>query len=303
MQASTLERKPIKKRSSVLWLMLVAMAVLMIAAIATPNLLRSRIAADQTSSYARQESLVAEGKSFQDSLVMADARQVIRTAEMSLLVDDPAKRMDEVTAVAARLGGFMETSQIWRAESGGSAQMTLRVPADRLQEARAAIRGLAKKVESEKTGATDVTSQAVDLDATLRNYRAEEQQYLGIMQRAGTVKDTLEVAQRLSDVRGRIERTEAQLKLLSRQVAMATITVSLRADTLTQVQWMPNIRLAWNGAAESMAAYVASMMSLLLYAPVVLAWFFTVVALLALAWKTLRWLWTRWFAIPQVSRA
>jgi hypothetical protein len=303
MQAVTSERKPIKKRTAVLWLMLVAMAVLMIAAIATPNLLRSRIAADQASSYARQQRLVAEGRSFQDSLAMADARQVIRTAEMSLLVDDPAKRMEEVTAVATRLGGFVETSQIWRAESGGSAQMTLRVPADRLQEARAAIRGLAKKVESEKTGATDVTAQAVDLDATLRNYRAEEQQYLGIMQRAGTVKDTLDVAQRLSDVRGRIERTEAQLKLLSRQVAMATITVSLRAETLTQVQWMPNIRQAWNGAAESMAAYVASMMSLLLYAPVVLAWFFTVVALLALAWKTLRWLWTRWFAVPQVSRA
>ena len=303
MQASTLERKPIKKRSAVLWLMLVAMSLLMIAAIATPNLLRSRIAADQASQYARQQSLVAEGKSFQDSLAMADARQVIRMAEMSLLVDDPAKRMEEVTAVAARLGGFVETSQIWRAENGGSAQMTLRVPADRLQEARAAIRGLAKKVESEKTGATDVTAQAVDLDATLRNYRAEEQQYLAIMQRAGTVKDTLDVAQRLSDVRGRIERTEAQLKLLSRQVAMATITVSLRAETLTQVQWMPNIRQAWNGAAESMAAYVASMMSLLLYAPVALAWFFTVVALLALAWKTLRWLWTRWFAVPQVSRA
>jgi VIT1/CCC1 family predicted Fe2+/Mn2+ transporter len=190
---------------------------------------------------------------------------------------------------------------VWSATNGGSAQVTLRVPAVSLEEARLALRRMSKKVEQEKAGANDVTAQMVDMDAMLRNYRAEEQQYLAIMQRAGNVNDTLAVAQRLSDVRGRIERTQAQQKLMARQVEMATIAVSLRAESITNVQWMPNFREAWRDAAEAMAGYIGAMTALLLYAPVVLAWFFTVVVLLVLAWRTLRWVWTRWFV--QVARA
>lgn len=286
-----------KKISALVWLLVIVAGVLIIAAISTPNLLRSRMAADQ-SYRAGMQRMVAESKAAPYAPDMADARQVIRTVEMALIVDDPARRLDEVTAIATRLGGFVENSQAWRGDpnSGGSAQATLRVPADRLDEARAAIRGMAKKVEQEKLNASDVTSQMVDTEATLRNYRAEEQQYLGIMARAGSVRDTLEVAQRLSEVRGRIERTQAQWKVLQRQVSLATITVSLRPESMLQsVQWLPDVKQAWRDAAESTASYLATMTALLLHAPVVLAWFFSLAALLALAWRMLRWIWTRWF--------
>ena len=290
------DNKAHKKLSPVIWLLLVGIALLLIVAIATPNLLRSRIAADSARDYATQ-AVAKEPADFRDTL-RANVRQVMRTVEMSLLVDDPAKRMEEAAAVASQYRGYVETSQLWHAEGGGSAQVTMRVPAVSLEEARLALRRMGKKVEQEKASANDVTSQMVDLDATLRNYRAEEQQYLAILQRAGTVNDTLAVAQRLSDVRGRIERTQAQQKLLSQQVEMATITVSLRAESISTIQWLPNFREAWRNAAEGMAGYIGAMTALLLYAPVVLAWFATIVLLVAVAWRTLRWVWARWFVQP-----
>lgn len=295
MQSAVSVTKLNKKINPLISLLVVGLLLLMVAAIATPNLLRSRIAADQASRYAAMRT--RESATVQDSIFRADARQVVRSAEMSLLVDDAAKRMGEIHSIALRYGGYVESSQVWRVDGGGSAQMTLRVPEARLDEVRSVIRGIAKKVDNEKTTATDVTAQSVDVDATLRNYRAEEQQYLAILQRAGTVKDTLDVAQRLSEVRGRIDRTAAQLNLLSTQVAMATLTLSLRAETaMPQVSWAPDFRQAWRDAAESMAAYISAMTSLLLYAPVVLAWFVTIVILLILAWRTLRWIWKRWVA-------
>ena len=64
------------------------------------------------------------------------------------------------------------------AEGGGqnatAGTLTIRVPAARFEEARAEIRKLGLRVESEKIDAQDVSRQYVDQDANLRNLRAEE---------------------------------------------------------------------------------------------------------------------------------
>ena len=300
-------------------LLFVALLLMIIAAIATPNLLRSRIAADSAVRHAElykaqeqagfgdytRASAEPQSAPFADPVRFAE-RQVIQTIDMSLLVDDPGQAAEQASAIAAKYRGYVENSQVGRAGSGSSAQVTLRVPSVSVEEARLALRRLAKKVEEEKASANDVTAQVADVDATLRNYRAEEQQYLAIMQRSGSVKDTLEVAQRLAEVRGRIERTEAQLKLMSRQVEMATIHVSLRAEAIVspaEIKWLPNFRAAWRDAAESMAAYLATLTAMVLYMPVVLAWVATILFLLVIGWRVSRWVWMRWFVVAPLPRA
>lgn len=60
---------------------------------------------------------------------------------------------------------------------------------------------MAVKVNSEKTDAQDVTKQYVDLEARIRNLRAQEAQYLEIMRSAKKVQDMLDVSEKLSEVR------------------------------------------------------------------------------------------------------
>ena len=45
---------------------------------------------------------------------------------------------------------------------------------------------------------------------TFRNLKAEEQQYLLILKQAKTVKDKLDVSEKLSDVRGQTEQQQAE---------------------------------------------------------------------------------------------
>ena len=77
------------------------------------------------------------------------------------------------------------------------------------------IRKLGLRVENEKIAAEDVTRQYVDQDASIRNLRAEEAQYLTILKRATTVKDMLAVTENLSEVRGQIEQQQAEFNALS----------------------------------------------------------------------------------------
>jgi hypothetical protein len=102
------------------------------------------------------------------------------------------------------------------AQDATNASLTIRVPAARFAEVGAEIRKLELRVESEQLEAEDVTKQYVDQHAHLRNLRAQEAQYLTIMKQAKTVKDTLDVSEKLNGVRGEIEQQQAEFEALSK---------------------------------------------------------------------------------------
>ncbi len=127
-----------------------------------------------------------------------------------------------VERVAVSKGGWVEYSMV----TDEYATVTVRVPVESLDAALAEIRQIGT-VKSETRSATDVTDQLVDLDARLRNAKAEEQRLLEILSKAETVNEILQVEDRLSHVRERIERLEAQKKMLEEQVDYATVTVTI----------------------------------------------------------------------------
>jgi hypothetical protein len=76
----------------------------------------------------------------------------------------------------------------------------------------------------------DVTGEVVDLESRLRNKRAEERQYLDVMNRAKRISDIVTVSNELYRVRGEIEEAEGRLKYLKSSAAMATINVNLKEN-------------------------------------------------------------------------
>lgn len=106
------------------------------------------------------------------------------------------------------------------------ASVTIRVPAEKLDALTTAVAGLGT-VLSQSESSSDVTEQAVDMRARLKNLRAEEERLREFLDRATKVSDLLEVQRELSRVRGDIEAMDAQLTYLERQVARATLVVSL----------------------------------------------------------------------------
>jgi hypothetical protein len=238
----------------------------------------------------------------------ADApdRKITRNSALELIVKSPAQTSESIRVLAERLGGYLESSQLNGSQDAPSATIIIRVPASRFEEARAEIRKLGLRVENERTDGKDVTKEYVDLEARLRNLRAEEAQYLAIMKNAHTVKDTLEVSEKLSQVRGNIEQQQAEFDALSKQVETVAITVSLRAEAEAQVfglHWRPlyQIKLAARQGLDSVGDYAASMASFLFYLPTVLLWLGTILIAAALGWRILRWAARVLFAFPKVA--
>ena len=275
-----------------------------------PNLMRARISAYHVPPPSYQDVRAQPGKykmqpsgtgtpdgpvgRDRDESAQETDRKIIREAYLQLLVEDVSKAADQIQAVAQKFGGYVESTEISQSKgSTASGRITIRVPASRLDEARSELKRLARLAEVDKTEARDVTKEFVDNEARLRNYQAEERQYLEIMRRATKVEDTLKTAERLSDVRGRIEQLQAELKYLSQQVEMASVAVALRVESVAQAsEWRPwyQTKLAFADMVEGLANFADFAVYFLLMLPVILLWTLAVVFSFVVGVKIFVWL-------------
>ena len=288
-----------------------------LAALGVPNLMRSRMAIYDSKSRdhrigTRLEE--AKGAGYTDNLmtvarlpVTEQERLMIRTASMDLLANNPRQTSEKIRVLAEQAGGFLVSSETNGGDNASSASLTVRIPVDKFEHVRAEISSLGLRVESEKLEAQDVTRQYVDLAARLRNLRAQETQYLGILKQARTVKDTVEVSDKLNDVRSEIERQQAEFDALSKQVATVALTVSLRAQAEAQLfglHWRPlyQLKLAVRDGIDGVGDYATAMASFIFYIPAILLWVATILIGAAVLWRVLRWVLRKLF-LPRVKGA
>lgn len=166
-------------------------------------------------------------------------RKIIKTGEISIEVPNVAVALGRVRAMAYELGGYVGGSQSGTLDE--SATLTLRIPADRFEDALARLHELDGDVLNEATREEDVTSAVVDLEARLKNLQASEAQYRTLLTQAVKIEDILAVQTRLDDVRGQIEQLQAQHKELSGLADLATLTVTLVPGAVQQAagSWDP----------------------------------------------------------------
>jgi dsDNA-binding SOS-regulon protein len=83
----------------------------------------------------------------------ADAdRKLVRNSSMEVVTKDPADTAEKIRQVAERLGGFLVKS-VTNGQDAQSAFLAICVPANRFEEARAEIRKLGVRVDSERVEA------------------------------------------------------------------------------------------------------------------------------------------------------
>lgn len=207
----------------------------------------------------------SRGKAFAATAPAKTARKVVMTGSVTLEVKRFEKVHAEVVKVAKDLGGYVANSELnLPSEGAQSGMVTIRVPQEGYDEALSRLKKLGKLV-NENQSAEDVTQKYVDLDARVRNLKAEEERILDMMKRARTIKETLQVDQRLTELREHIEVIEGQFRYLKFQIAMATITVTLteKATALHLPEpkwvWLNVVQSAWHSVvivAQGLATLV-----------------------------------------------
>jgi hypothetical protein len=166
-------------------------------------------------------------------------RMVIKNADLSIVVDDPVKKLDTIADIATEMGGFVVNSHVWQntLHNGAKvphANITIRIPVERLEEALANIKAGVGEITSENVSGQDVTSDYTDLKSRLRNLEAAEEQLQMIMDEARKTEDVLQVYNNLVNVREQIEVIRGQMEYYEESARLSRISVDITGDEEAQ---------------------------------------------------------------------
>ncbi len=194
--------------------------------------------------------VAGEGYPSEGMPAVTEERMIIRTGDMSLVVNDVMLARDEIAQLAVNLNGYVVSSRIWGEEEEMRGQISIRVPDEQFESGLAKLRELAIRVESESTDSQDVTEEYIDLEARLKNAEATESQYLALLDRATDVEDILKIYDSLSRVRSEIEQIKGRMQYLERTSSMSLISVRLEPEASAK----PLARVGWSVLEEFKSA-------------------------------------------------
>ena len=200
-------------------------------------------------------------------------RLVIKNADLAIVVNDPEARMKEISALAAEMGGFVVSSNLYQSYYGPNsievpeATVVIRVPSERLDEALARIKEGAVDIDHENVSGQDVTSQYVDLQSQLRAKEAAEEKLLEILDQATRAEDVLAIYLQVQQVQTEIEMLKGQIKYLEESAALSSISVRLIAEEsaqpITVGPWTPGG--AVKEAIEDLIRFAQNFVDFLIY--------------------------------------
>ncbi len=194
------------------------------------------------------------------------------------------------------MGGFVVSSNLFQTQTESGVQVprasiTIRVPAERLNEALNRIEAAAVRVDSRNESGQDVTQEYTDLQSRLRNLEDAEEQLRLIMDEARRTEDVITVFNQLTSVRSEIEVIKGRIQFFEQSAAFSAISVELIANAavqpLTIGGWQPQgvARAALQALITGLQAVVSLLIWLVLFvAPLALV----ILIPVALLWRGFR---------------
>ena len=159
------------------------------------------------------------------STVLPESRKWIVTVYLSAETEDLDALMENLDEAIAGLNGYVEDQSVYNG-STYSSRLTIRVPAEDVDQFTQQVAGIANVV-SKETNRQDVTLNYVATESRMTALQTEESRLLELMAQAETMSDLLEIEERLTDVRYELESVTSQLRLYDNQIDYATIYLSL----------------------------------------------------------------------------
>lgn len=181
-----------------------------------------------------------DGSGFnQETNTQSTDRIVIKNADLSIVVEDPAASMDAISKLTEDMDGFVVSSNLYQTFLASGVEVpeafiTVRIPADSLLEALEQIESDAKEVLSKNISGQDVTREYTDLQSRLRNLHNAEEQLSEIMASAFKTEDVLSVFYQLSQITQEIEMINGQIQYFDQASALSSISITLIANEAVQ---------------------------------------------------------------------
>ena len=159
------------------------------------------------------------------------AQKLIRTMNLEVETDDMNALLGPLEGKIKAMGGYIESRNVRNGSSNISrryryANLTIRVPVDRLDEMTEHIQGQTNVVSINES-AEDITLTYVATQSRVKALEVEQERLMELLAKANNMSDLLQIEERLTSVRTELEKVASQLRLYDNLVDYGTLHLSI----------------------------------------------------------------------------
>ncbi|WP_282015803.1 DUF4349 domain-containing protein [Marinifilum flexuosum] len=154
-------------------------------------------------------------------------KKIIKDGRIGLKVTNVEAAKTRVDSIVKLYGAYYSNENLNNTDWETTYSLTVRIPSVHFESFISAIEQSKGEILYKEIDARDVTEQFIDLETRLQNKRAYAKKYKDLLKKAKTVKEILEIEEKIRHIEEEIESTSGRLKYLSDLVDYSTLTLNI----------------------------------------------------------------------------
>lgn len=154
-------------------------------------------------------------------------KKIIKDGRIGIEVQELERTKTQIDSLVSKHGGYYANERLNNSDWEISYNLKIRIPSDSFEKLIAEIETGGGEIKYKEIDARDVTDQFIDLETRLANKKNYLKKYNDLLKQAKSVKDILEIEEKIRGIEEEIESTTGRLKYLSDLVDFSTLDLEI----------------------------------------------------------------------------
>jgi len=178
----------------------------------------------------RQLSVGTEPKTTNSDINYIDNKKIIKDARIGVKVDNYNTYRARLDTAIYKLNGYVSNANLEKTDYNIHCNISIRIPAENFDNFLTFLEKGTVKLLYKNITARDVTEEFIDVESRIKTKKEVEKRYVQLLSKAKSIKDILEIEEKLRIIREEIEAREGRLKYLKNQVAFSTVYLEINQE-------------------------------------------------------------------------
>lgn len=154
-------------------------------------------------------------------------KKIIKDGRIGIQVDNLENSKSRIDTLVKNHGGYYDNESFNNSDWESSYNLKIRIPSANFENFINKIETGEGEIKYKEIDARDVTDQFIDLETRLQNKKNYLKRYNELLAKAQTVKDILEIEEKIRVIEEEIESTTGRIKYLSDLVEYSTLDLTI----------------------------------------------------------------------------
>jgi len=154
-------------------------------------------------------------------------KKIIKDARIGVEVSDYSSFRINLDSLIGIYGAYTSNDNLYNNDESINCDISIRIPEKNFEKFITNLENGDGRILYKNISARDVTEEFIDIEARLKNKKDVEKRYSELLSKAQTIKDILDIEEKLRVIREEIESTEGRLNYLKSQVSFSTIDLMI----------------------------------------------------------------------------